>query len=414
MKLYLKNQENKFREKMEKHQKILDTPILIEKENLEKEQLAKQQIKENEIGLKKALAIRTHSQIKKPTVITININKSKLTTDNKRSKSQDKNEKGKGKEKGRSKERSKKNNKDKDDKKNKKSKSRSKSRYKSSSESTDKTASSTEKSTEKSTGSSAGSSSLSSSETDDSNKKKKDGKDKRRNKNRVGNKDKRKKEEKGKIEEKENIKDNMEKKEEITKKEIAKRSLRTFKYLVKQKLPINGNDYTGKSPIHSCSIFGNYKTLKYLIKKKSVNPNVKDKYGNTPLYYATFHGHLKIIKFLKANGGNMKNINKNSETCLHAAIWGRYKYQGVWEQDQLIRFETILNYLGTLKLGTKRIKTEKKFRNQNYVTKRRMKEKNWDEIEMMFFDNSKSKSLIKKQKKKQNQKKFLKELKGIY
>ena len=65
---------------------------------------------------------------------------------------------------------------------------------------------------------------------------------------------------------------------------------------------------------------GHAHTVKVLVKKQGVEPNLQDKFGNTPLHMAAQNGHAHTVKVLVEEQGIALSLkNQDDETPLSLA-----------------------------------------------------------------------------------------------
>jgi ankyrin repeat protein len=93
---------------------------------------------------------------------------------------------------------------------------------------------------------------------------------------------------------------------------IRRGELTTVKKLLrKSSTPLN-NPVTLQTPLHIAATEGKHDILVYLLEKKKVDIDARDKEQWTPLHCACHSGHLEIVDQLMANGANL-----NYKTGMH-------------------------------------------------------------------------------------------------
>ena len=102
---------------------------------------------------------------------------------------------------------------------------------------------------------------------------------------------------------------------------IQKGKLIEVQYLIEKKyVDIDIKDKNDNSMIHIASINGHLPIVQYLIEKQNVDVNIKGWYKKTPLHRACEEGHFPIVEYLISKGANIEaKVTLNGWTPLHLA-----------------------------------------------------------------------------------------------
>lgn len=83
---------------------------------------------------------------------------------------------------------------------------------------------------------------------------------------------------------------------------------------------VNIQDCRSNTPLHLAVIHQNLAIVQTLLKKNTINIQIKNNHGNTPLHRAIFYkSNLEIVQSLVQSGGNTNIQNNQGKTPLHYA-----------------------------------------------------------------------------------------------
>ncbi|XP_022669033.1 ankyrin repeat and BTB/POZ domain-containing protein 1-like isoform X3 [Varroa jacobsoni] len=65
---------------------------------------------------------------------------------------------------------------------------------------------------------------------------------------------------------------------------------------------------------------GDIEKVRYLVEKKEMSLNVRDKWDSTPLYYACYCGFKELVQYMLANGARCEANTFDGERCIYGAL----------------------------------------------------------------------------------------------
>ncbi len=97
--------------------------------------------------------------------------------------------------------------------------------------------------------------------------------------------------------------------------------VKTCDRLVKSgRIPIDGLDAIGKSPLHEACEQGHLKVVQLLL-SRGANANLSDRHGQTPMHFAAMNNHDEIVEHLAVAGVDVNVRDDSEHTPLHLAAW---------------------------------------------------------------------------------------------
>ncbi|XP_046558304.1 serine/threonine-protein phosphatase 6 regulatory ankyrin repeat subunit B-like [Haliotis rubra] len=92
--------------------------------------------------------------------------------------------------------------------------------------------------------------------------------------------------------------------------------------LVRQRCDLSLTDDDGNTILHVASIKGHWKTVRYILSKKTVDVNITGHCNRTAVMAAARFGHRKVFDLLVKNGSDLSTVDSDENNILHIACIG--------------------------------------------------------------------------------------------